>query len=104
MRGEKRDHKKTGHIICREERRQLNNQGGYEVMFESRSNNSVFAPESSEGRTAGQGQGADQKSPEGDRHVALQSAHVPDVLLMMQTDNHRACSQEKKGLKKGVGE
>ena len=96
-RAEKRDHRRARHVICGEEIDHRDHESSREVVVESRSHNSVFTPESSQGRTAGQRQGSYQKGPERDRHVLLQPAHLPDVLLVMQTDESPNRRQGKAG-------
>src|SRR5262249_8238310 len=55
---------------------------------------SVLAEEPAHGPHASQGQRACDKGPECDRHFLSQSAHFPNVLLMVQSHDDRARSQK----------
>src|SRR5215469_11514412 len=71
--------------------------------------NRIFAPETREGRYAGDRQIRHQEAQRGDRHKSGQAAHLTHVLHTMwilrrdQSMDYTAGSQEQQGLEEGVG-
>src|SRR5437016_6132551 len=57
--------------------------------------NGVFAEKPTKWPHAREGEGADEKGPEGHGHFPAKSAHFPNVLFMMQCDNNRACAEKE---------
>src|SRR6202011_6329725 len=72
------------------------------VVLESRCEDRILAKKSAERRAADQRQRADKKCGERDFKISSQSAHVPDVLFVMKTDDDRAGSEEEKRFKERV--
>ena len=60
----------------------------------------VFRIEARKEGCADQGQRAEQRGDPGDRHVFAQATHIPDVLVMVHADNHRAGRQKEQRLEK----
>ena len=65
--------------------------------------NLVLAEEAGETRYAGNRKRSDEERPVRDGQVALESAHVADVLLAVHRVNHGARSQEQQRLEERVG-
>src|ERR1700679_974598 len=75
------DDEKPGHVISSQKCDRRDGEKCWNIPA-SRGENSVFTPESREGRTSDQGEGADEKGPEGDRHFRSETAHMPDILFV----------------------
>ena len=71
--------------------------------LDRRSKDFVLAPETREGRDAGDSDGRQQHGAVGVRDVALQPAHSPHVLLLMHGVDDAASAKEKQALEEGVG-
>ena len=66
--------------------------------------NAVLAPEAGEEqRKPAQRQHSDRIGDKGQRHINLEPAHTPDVLLSVAAVNHGPRAQEQKRFEKGVG-
>ena len=86
-----RQHRKVGKARCRQ------------VAKVHRFNDAVFGIEAREKRGANQGQRAQQEGDPSDGHVLAHRAHPTNVLVVMQTHDDRASSQEQQRFKEGVG-
>src|SRR5262245_30546598 len=62
----------------------------------------VLAEKSRCQRKAGQRERADEERPIGDRQSVLEAAHPSHVLLMVQSDDHRAAAQEQQSLERSM--
>src|SRR5437773_1009441 len=65
--------------------------------------NLILRKEPGEDRNARNGKPARQHSRESYRHVLLQAAHAPHILLMMHAVDYRAGTEEQKRFEKCVG-
>ena len=65
------------------------------VGFQRHGENLVFGVEPAEGRQTGQSGGTEGEGPEGLGHLRAETAHLPDVLLMMAGMNHRTGPKEE---------
>ena len=99
---EERDVVKAEHVKRRQCRNRHREHEQADAVLDGRGENRVLAEEPAERRHAAQRQRADEKGPVRDGQFFLQSAHVPNVLLVMQRVNHRAGAEEKHRLEERV--
>src|SRR5688572_27100630 len=72
------------------------------LLMESRGEDGILAVEAAQQRHTRKGKGANQKSAISGAHPVAQSAHLPNVLFMVQRVNHRTGTEKQKGFEESV--
>ena len=100
---EEDDHDQTHHIERGQESREQPQPKNGAILLVSDCEDCVLAEESAEGGKADQGERSDHESQKGDPQPAGESAHLPDVLFVMEHDDDRTGPEEEERLEERVG-
>ena len=82
--------------------REMGEASGRQMALGHSLNDAVFGIETGKKRRTDQGQGAQQRSDPGDRHVLAHAAHPADVLVVVHAHDDRACAQEQQRFEESV--
>src|SRR4029077_13117334 len=92
------------HIESSQERGEQRHGENRQVMFVGDRENRVLTEKSAERRTADQRQRARTEGGKSDRKSSAQTAHLPDVLLVMKHHDDRAGREKQERFKERVSE
>ena len=103
-RAKKRDQHEPRHVKSGEQSGESPERENRQAAFVSEGQNRVLAEEAAEAWETDERERADEKGEKGDRQPLCESAHAPDVLLVVNHEKNRAGAEEEQRLESRVGE
>ena len=101
---EEHDHHQSQHVERGQKGREKREPKDRRIFFVGEREDRVLAEEPAEWRKADQRERADHESEKRDSQPAGESAHLPDVLLVMEHHDDRTRAEEKQRFEEGVRE